>query len=128
NVKRMEYEYDGQSRRRISKTYTWDAQNQEWTQQDERHFIYDGMDLIQERDGSNTVIASYVRDGNIGGVLSRTTSNGTFYYHYDGNGNVVAMTNSAGSTVAQYTYDAYGNVTSMSGSQAASNPIRFSTK
>jgi len=128
NVKKVEYEYDGLSRRSESITYSWNAGNETWVQQDERRFIYDGMDLIEERDGSNNVIASYVRDGNIGGVLSRTTSSGTYFYHYDGDGNVVAMTDAAGAIVAQYTYDAYGNITSMSGSQAVDNPIRFSTK
>jgi hypothetical protein len=34
--------------------------------------------------------------------------NAHYYYHYDGLGSVVALTDSAGTTAEQYTYDVYG--------------------
>ena len=46
---------------------------------------------------------------------------GTYYYHFDGSGNVVALTNSSGNTVEVYEYDVYGKV----GASDASHPNRF---
>ncbi|MEO6907681.1 MAG: RHS repeat-associated core domain-containing protein, partial [Abditibacteriaceae bacterium] len=126
------FEYDSDGLKRISTEYTWDATANNgaggWTQSDETKYIYDGMNLVQEQAANGTVKASYVRDGNIGGVLSMTNADGTFDYHYDGNGNVVALTDSNQNIVAQYSYDAYGNLLSSSGSEADKNPFRFSSK
>jgi YD repeat-containing protein len=33
----------------------------------------------------------------------------TYFYHYNGHGDVVALTDSTGATVAEYDYDAWGN-------------------
>jgi len=132
NAKKSEFVYDSDGRKRISKEFAWDAAANGgaggWTQSDETRFVYDGMDLVQERSADGTVKASYVRDGNIGGILSRSTPDGTFYYHYDGNGNVVALTDANENIVAQYSYDAFGNTLSASGAQAEKNPFRFSSK
>jgi RHS repeat-associated protein len=132
NQKKSEFVYDSDGRKRISKEYTWNAAANGgaggWTQSDETRFVYDGMDLVQERAADGTVKASYVRDGNIGGVLSMTNADGTFTYHYDGSGNVVALTDANQNIVAQYSYDAFGNTLSASGAQAEKNPFRFSSK
>jgi len=127
-VAKSEYQYDGLNRRRIAKAYTWNAGTSDWDLQSERRFIYDGMDLIEERDGSNNFVAFYTRTGNIGEILSRTTASATFYYHYDGNGNVVSLTDDSENVVATYEYDAYGNLQVSSGAEANNNPFRFSTK
>jgi RHS repeat-associated protein len=129
---KSEFTYDSQGRKRISTEYTWDAAANEgagdWVQSDQTKYIYDGMDLVQECAADGTVKASYVRDGNIGGILSMTNADGTFAYHYDGNGNVVALTDASDDVVAQYSYDAYGNLLTSSGSEADKNPFRFSSK
>ena len=51
-----------------------------------------------------------------------------YYYHYDGSGNVVGLTDSSQNSVAEYAYDAYGNLLSSSGAQASNNNYRYSTK
>jgi YD repeat-containing protein len=92
-----EFLYDGQSRKRVSREYSWDTSvlPNAWKPDTggETWRVYDGMDVVQERDGTNTITVKYVRDGNIGGLLSRTTVNGTatadFYDHYGGSSNVV---------------------------------------
>ena len=84
--------------------------------------------LDQERNQSNQVTAQLVRDGNIGGILSRTTAAGATFYDYDGNGNVTLLTDSAGNDVGHYRYDAFGNTLEATGPRAAENPWRFSTK
>ena len=86
------------------------------------------MDMVQERNSNNYMVAQLVRDGNIGGILSRTTGSGTAFYGYDGNGNVTLLTNSAGQDVAHYRYDAFGNTLEAVGTRAGENPYRFSTK
>lgn len=52
-------------------------------------------------------------DGNISyayglGLISETSSAFDFFYHYDGLGSVVALTNPAGKLKAKYVYDAWG--------------------
>ena len=51
-----------------------------------------------------------------------------FYYHYDGSGNVMQLTDSTQATVASYDYDAYGITLTESGPEADDNPYRYSTK
>ena len=46
--------YDGASRLRVSKDFVW--QNGSWVQQNEVRRIYDGMDVVQERDANNLPI------------------------------------------------------------------------
>jgi RHS repeat-associated protein len=105
-------------------------------QQSQKKFIYDGMQVIQERDGDDNVIANNIWDGNIGGLKARivydintpTNPPKKYFYHYDGSGNVTAVTDDNQTTVATYDYDAYGNLISSSGDYALQNPWRFSTK
>jgi RHS repeat-associated protein len=136
NVSKSTFTYDGLSRLRISRQYTWDTQTSAWVQQSEKRRIYDGMEVIQERDGNNTVTNSYTRNGNIGGILAMVhyTPDGSggftsdkYFYHYDGRGNVTQLTNDSQNIVATYTYDAFGNTTA-SGAAAELNQYRFSTK
>jgi RHS repeat-associated protein len=141
NQRKSEFVYDGSSRKVISREYSWDASVTPavWKLQSETRRIYDGMDVVQERDGNNQTTVNYTRDGNIGGLLARTvmgqpatattpaTPDRHFFYHYDGSGNVVQLTDAGQQTVAEYSYDAYGNVRSSGGAHAG-QPYRYSTK
>jgi YD repeat-containing protein len=103
NSWKSEFTYDGKFRRRIRKEYAW--QNSAWAQTAEVRYIYDGMLVIQDRDGNNLPTVMYTRGrdlsgslqdaGGIGGLLARTeAANGqSAWYHADGNGNVTAMIN-----------------------------------
>jgi YD repeat-containing protein len=94
------------------------------------------MQVIQERDGNNNVIANDICDGNIGGLEARvvydvdtpTNPPQKYFYHYDGSENMTAVTDDNQTTVATYDYDAYGNLISSNGTYALHNPWRFSTK
>jgi len=143
NDHKSEYVYDSFGRKRISREYGWDstansgAGDWVYVPNSELRRIYQGRDVVQERDGQNRVLVSYTRAGNIGGLLARTEKANTpgnasatdqhYYYHYDGSGNVVQLTDAAQNTVADYAYDAYGNTTRAVGAKA-SQPYRFSTK
>ena len=98
-------------------------------------FVYEGYKLIEELDGinNNAVLRRYVwQPLEVGSDVPLSVFDAalgaTYYYHTDGNKNVIAMTDSNGAKVASYTYDAFGNVTSRTGSYAATNPFRFSSE
>ena len=50
------------------------------------------------------------------------------FFHYDGNGNVTALTDDRGNQTATYRYDAFGNSLVTQGEKAVENEYRFSTK
>ena len=142
NICHSEFDYDGAMRRRIRREFTWT--NSAWLQTNEVTYIYDGLNVIQERHffphlaHNNYQIVTYTRESDSGveSALARTawrtnytqTSLKHAYYHYDGNGNVTALINSNQILVAQYAYDPFGGIQSLSGPLAEANLIRFSSK
>ena len=54
-------------------------------------------------------------------IESTQTYAGTYYYHFDALGSVVALTNSSGNTVEVYEYAVYGQV----GASDPNHPNRF---
>jgi YD repeat-containing protein len=116
NQWQVQYVYDGFGRRRIRRQYVW---NNAWIQTSETHYVYDGMQVIQERDGANNPKVSYTRGvdfsgtmsgaGGIGGLLARTDTNGSAFYHADGNGNITLLVDASGNQLAKYLYDSFGN-------------------
>ena len=107
-------------------------------QTNEVRYIYDGYNVIQERDTNNTVLVTYTRGldlsmsmsgaGGVGGLLARTDTNGTTFYHTDGSGNVTALMDGNQNIVARYEYDRLGRLIGKWGSLAAANHYRFSSK
>jgi RHS repeat-associated protein len=109
---------------------------------EDRYFIYDGWNVIEETIAPATgpvETAEHVWGtdlsgtaqgaGGVGGLLLRESSaTGASYYHYDGNGNVTALTSAAGVVQAAYTYGAFGETLRAAGPLAQANPWRFSTK
>jgi RHS repeat-associated protein len=117
-------------------------------------FVYDGWNVIQETEyaGSTTTVVNQKRytwgadvsgslqgAGGVGGLLmaEETVLSGTtqtppipHYYHYDGNGNVIAITDATGTTEGRYRYTAFGGAanTVTYTTFAATQPYRFSTK
>jgi RHS repeat-associated protein len=139
---RYEYTYDAHLRLRVEKYFTWDGTS--WSRQSTTTYIYDGMELVQER-SSNPVI-TYTRGsdisgtlegaGGIGGLLARTEhqsaspyqATNSASYHADGLGNVTALADKAATLVANYQYNPYGKMLASSGTKAAANVMRFSGK
>ena len=127
NTWRSVFQYDAFGRRRVRKEYTW--QSSAWLLTNKVRYVYDGLLVIQERDGNNLALVSYTRGkdlsgsrqgaGGIGGLLART-DNSAFslqhsYFHSDGNANITALVDTNGFIVARYQYDPYGNLLGMSG-------------
>jgi RHS repeat-associated protein len=104
--------------------------------------LYDGMLVIQARDGNNVPTVSYTRGrdlgggrqsaGGIGGLLALTQPSAFspqhFYYHSGGNGNVTSLLDSHQTVAARYQYDPFGNLLASSGIMADINLYRFSSK
>jgi RHS repeat-associated protein len=105
-------------------TYTYDAANQltavngqaytydvngNLTNNGNKIFVYDDDNrLIEVKNTSGVTIASFTYDHQ-GRRNSKTTSNGTIYYQYDGDSNrVLYETDANNNIVAEYTWDAYG--------------------
>src|SRR5262249_54037429 len=144
-VLRRNFVYDGLGRLRQRLDYVPDSYgNGTWELASETRYIYDGMRVIQERDGDNTPTVSYTRGndlsgtlegaGGIGGLLARSAgySSGNWtshaYYFADVLGNITYMINASESPVASYRYDPFGSLISSSGSLASDNVYRFSSK
>jgi RHS repeat-associated protein len=141
---RSDFIYDGKMRRRVRLEYTWGGSS--WVTNAVVRYVYDGMLVVQERDGNNLPLVTYTRGrdlsgslqgaGGIGGLLARSdngmlsTGNGLAhaYYHSDANGNITCLINGSQGISARYLYDPYGNTISQSGPLAAANLYRFSTK
>ncbi len=66
--------------------------------------------VVMESDPSGAPIAWYVYGL---GLLWKVTADGTpYFYHFDGDGNVVAVSNTVAGVVNQYRYDPSGNLVS----------------
>src|SRR5262249_54867765 len=139
---KTEFLYDGVGRRRVKKEYIWSGSA--WLLNGETRYVYDGLLVIQERDGNNSPTVSYTRGldlsgtrqraGGIGGLLARSdhaasiAGLATAFYHTDGNGNITALVNNNQALAARYQYDPFGTTLSLSGPLAEANVYRFSSK
>ena len=139
---KFRYDYLG---RRVEKLVTDSASNQLLTG---RRYLYDGWNLIAEYSlNSSTLALTLLRSytwgldiarslsdaGGVGALLQIAdhTSGKTFYPCYDGNGNVVALVNSAtGAVGAAFEYSPYGEILRADAPDPAAGdqPFRFSTK
>jgi RHS repeat-associated protein len=86
-------------------------------------YAYDGDNLIEESNGSGTVVARYEQGLNIDESLGMLRSSTTSYYDADGSGSTTSLSNGAGSLTQTYTYDSFGMQTASSGS--LTNPFRY---
>ena len=68
----------------------------------------------------------FTHDESIDTPLSITNQNGTFYYHRDHQGSIVALTDSAGAVVESFTYDNhYGTITNHTKDVETNNPYAY---
>jgi RHS repeat-associated protein len=154
NDRKLEFAYDYMGRRVQTKRWVYPPSLQPSLEYQWR-FVYDGWNVVEVldgRDGQNNALLwqhTWGLDlsetlggaGGIGGLLtyySQTQSSnhasGTYWYFYDGNGNVVqgldAGNPDALALKARYEYDPYGNLTFVDWYYpfGNTNPFRFSTK
>jgi RHS repeat-associated protein len=139
------YDSAGRRIRKIVKTWNGSA----YIVSSDTRFLYDGWNLVAEFSASTSastssfnLLRSYVWGldlsgsmqgaGGVGGLLQVSVllpSPFTLLPSYDGNGNILALVDSAtGTRVAEYEYGPFGEPLKVTGSAAALNPFRFSTK
>jgi len=135
------YAYDDWGRRISKVVSNWTGSA--WALGDDLRFLYDGWNLIAELDSDGAPVRTYTwgQDlsgtlqgaGGVGGLVAMTIhvghDAGTYFYVYDGNGNVVALVDASdGVIVAEYEYDPFGGLIRATGDLALENRFRFSTK
>jgi RHS repeat-associated protein len=126
--------------RRVKKT-VYDYNAGSWQLNEEKLFVYDGWNLVEEITvvGATETSRYFVWGldlsqslqgaGGIGGLIAAVDSSDTYYFSYDGNGNVGQVIDaSSGTIAASYQYDPFGNLIKSEGAYADDNPFRFSTK
>ena len=90
-------------------------------------YVLDGSKVIMEQTGSNTPI--YYTYDSAGLPTTMTVGSTTYYYVYNLQGDIIAITNNNGIKVVEYTYDPWGKLISTTGSLASSigvqNPYRY---
>jgi YD repeat-containing protein len=90
----------------------------------ERHFVYDlsgPARLVMETDSANTPVAWYVYG--LGLLWKIAADDTTYFYHFDGDGNVVALSNGSKGVVNRYRYDPWGRLAASD--EAVDNPFRM---
>jgi YD repeat-containing protein len=88
-------------------------------------YLYDGLDIVVEKDGVGAVKAWYVRTLNIDEPLARIAADGTVrYYHADALGSIIALTDGSGAVKTQYNYSPYGETVVIG--EASDNPFQYS--
>jgi YD repeat-containing protein len=92
-------------------SYGYDSTGLRATRND-RRYVWDLSGtrprIVAELDGGNNPIAWYVYGL---GLLWKVTADGTaYFYHFDGDGNVVALSNPQSGVVNQYRYDPQGRL------------------
>ena len=135
----VEFEYDWQGRR-ISKKVGAAGSG---VATNDLRFVYDGWNLVAILNSDFSLFTSFAWGldlsgtmqgaGGVGGLLWMTVPSGanagTYFYAYDGNGNVMALVSAAdGSVAARYEYGPFGELIRATGPMAKLNPFRFSTK
>lgn len=77
------------------------------------NYIYDASgNLLAEADSQNRITRYYIYGHGLLGMI--TSENASCCYHFDGNGNTIALTDSLRNTVSGYAYDAFGTVVDQS--------------
>ncbi|MDA8240535.1 MAG: DUF6531 domain-containing protein [Nitrospiraceae bacterium] len=73
-------------------------------------YVYDNYAIILEYDANGNAGNRYVQGLGIDEHLAIINGKDIYYYHADGLGSVIVLTDNAGNTVQTYQYDSFGNL------------------
>ncbi|MDX9823069.1 MAG: RHS repeat-associated core domain-containing protein, partial [Syntrophales bacterium] len=126
-TKEIRFGYDPFGRR-ISKTIQSDAIGTDCANNTcprTTYYLYDGPNIALEYDQASNITARYTHGPNIDEPLAVEKDNQAYYYHADGLGSVIALSDAQGSIVQQYDYDSFGNMTTTGG---ITQPFAFTSR
>ena len=86
-------------------------------------YVYAGLHILLEYDGTNTLVARYSHGDKIDQPLSMERDGQRFFYQTDHLGSIRKLTDTAGSVVNSYDYDSYGNIETTL--QGVANPFTY---
>jgi RHS repeat-associated protein len=95
-------------------TYTYDPSGRRIEKDidgDKTTYVYDGGNVIAEYDDSGDLAGKYIHGARVDELVCMihvADCNAVYYYHYDGLGSVVALSNSSGNSSYSYEYSAFG--------------------
>jgi RHS repeat-associated protein len=89
---------------------------------------YDGDQVIAAYDGSGTLLRKFIYGPGIDepiGMVDVADANETYFYHFDGLGSIVALSDMNNVLVERYTYDVFGQPTirDVNGTEIASSAV-----
>jgi len=99
----ISYVYDPGGRR-IAKSYDGQAVMK---------YLYDGGHIIAEYDATGALVHKYIYGPGVDQpicMIDVADANATYYYHFDGLGSVIALTDSSGAVANLYEYSIFGEV------------------
>ena len=83
------------------------------------YYVYDNEDIIMEYNHKGKVTARYTHGLGIDEPLAIEQKGHTYYYHADGLGSIVALTDANQKVVQDYQYDSFGNLKTKRKNQTA---------
>jgi RHS repeat-associated protein len=86
-----------------------------------RH-LYDGNQVIGEYDAAGNLVRRFVYGPGIDQPVVMRSGGNTYYYHFDGQGSVIALSDGAGAVVEHYAYGPFGETDAAS---TLDNPYRY---
>ena len=89
-------------------------------------YVYNGEDILLEYNDTNTIIARYTHGLGIDEPLIMERGGQSYFYHVDGLGSIVALTDNFANIVQTYTYDSFGNIVEQTGSLI--NPYAYTSR
>jgi RHS repeat-associated protein len=138
---KLVFGYDAANRRYKKELYNWNVTTGGYILESVIYYVYNGWTLIGELNATLNPQRVYEWGldlsrteqgaGGVGGLLAMKdiVAGKTYYYTYDGNGNVQQVVDSStGNIVADYVYGPFGEIVRASGPLAKLNRFRFSTK
>ena len=122
-----EYEYGPLGRRLVKRVFSGG-------QPEARHFVYDGDEVVEERDADGAVVAEYAYRESISRPILMEKNGATYYYLLDQLGSVWKITDENGVVVESYEYGEFGETTifDAQGQEIATsvigNPFRYTAQ
>lgn len=75
-----------------------------------KRFFYDNEDILFEYDENGAIVNRYIHGLGIDEPLAVIIGKNIYYYHADGLGSIIALTDSSGKVLQDYQYDSFGNL------------------